>query len=89
MFYLLTALAYGFAFVRLVLNPWFDVPILVFPGLVTLFFVDGARGDDDLTANGVIVDAGAPAFEALRDLTGLAAVTGLTTLGWPVSFGSG
>jgi hypothetical protein len=29
---------------------------------VTLFLKDGARGDDDLTANGVIVDPGAPGF---------------------------
>jgi hypothetical protein len=29
---------------------------------ITLHFVDGGRGDDDLTANGVIVDPGAPAF---------------------------
>lgn len=27
---------------------------------VTLYFIDGARGDDDLVANGVIVDPGAP-----------------------------
>ena len=29
---------------------------------VTLHFVDGQRGDDDLIANGVIVDAGGPVF---------------------------
>ncbi|MEE8169235.1 MAG: choice-of-anchor U domain-containing protein, partial [Phycisphaerae bacterium] len=29
---------------------------------VTIAFVDGARGDDDLAANGVIVDPGAPAL---------------------------
>ena len=29
---------------------------------VTLYFVDGQRGDDDLTANGNIVDAGGPVF---------------------------
>ncbi len=28
--------------------------------VITLHFVDGRRGDDDLTANGVIVDPGAP-----------------------------
>ena len=28
---------------------------------ITLHYVDGLRGDDDLTANGVIVDPGAPA----------------------------
>src|SRR5439155_13531525 len=31
---------------------------------VTLYFVDGQRGDDDLTANGVIVEPGGPAFIA-------------------------
>jgi hypothetical protein len=30
--------------------------------VITLHFVDGARGDDDLTANGTIVDPGAPGF---------------------------
>ena len=30
--------------------------------MVTLFFVDGQLGDDDLVANGKIVDAGAPIF---------------------------
>ena len=28
---------------------------------ITLHFVDGMRGDDDLTANGILVDVGAPA----------------------------
>ncbi|MDX1410099.1 MAG: choice-of-anchor U domain-containing protein, partial [Saprospiraceae bacterium] len=32
--------------------------------VVTLHFVDGKRGDADLTANGVIVDPGAPAVKA-------------------------
>jgi uncharacterized delta-60 repeat protein len=31
-------------------------------GTVTLHFVDGQRGDRDLTANGVILDPGAPAY---------------------------
>lgn len=30
--------------------------------VITLHFADGQRGDDDLNANGVIVDPGAPAF---------------------------
>jgi len=29
--------------------------------VITLYFLDGARGDDDLTANGIIVDVGGPA----------------------------
>ncbi|HYT92938.1 MAG TPA: VCBS repeat-containing protein, partial [Gemmataceae bacterium] len=32
-----------------------------FLSTVTLYLIDGERGDDDLTANGVIVDPGAPA----------------------------
>lgn len=32
-------------------------------GRIVLHFVDGERGDDDLTTNGVIVDPGAPAFQ--------------------------
>ena len=30
--------------------------------IITLHFVDAVRGDDDLTANGTIVDAGGPGF---------------------------
>ena len=33
----------------------------IFSDRIEVHFVDGARGDDDLTANGVIVDPGAPA----------------------------
>lgn len=29
--------------------------------VITLYFIDGARGDDDLTANGTVVDIGGPA----------------------------
>jgi len=29
--------------------------------VITLYFLDGTRGDDDLTANGIIVDVGGPA----------------------------
>ncbi len=32
--------------------------------IITLHLVDGLRGDDDLTANGVIIDPGAPAVSA-------------------------
>ena len=32
----------------------------VFADRIELYFVDGARGDDDLTENGIIVDPGAP-----------------------------
>lgn len=32
------------------------------PELIILYFVDGQRGDDDLLANGLVVDPGAPVF---------------------------
>jgi hypothetical protein len=53
------------------------------PNEVVLHFVDGQRGDDDLTANGVIVDPGGP---ALVTQTRHFAVTGTpagTTAGAP------
>jgi hypothetical protein len=31
--------------------------------IITLYFVDGQRGDDDLASNGMIVDIGGPALE--------------------------
>jgi uncharacterized repeat protein (TIGR02543 family) len=34
--------------------------------VITLYFVDGERGDDDLEANGVIVDDGGPGSEKVR-----------------------
>jgi len=37
--------------------------------VITLYFVDGLRGDDDLSANGMIVDQGGPGFLAV-DQTG-------------------
>ena len=37
--------------------------------VITLHFVDGLRGDDDLTANGLIVDQGAPGLPVV-DQTG-------------------
>ena len=37
--------------------------------VITLYLVDGLRGDDDLTANGIIVDPGGPGFLAV-DQTG-------------------
>lgn len=45
---------------------WYDgeTGTMIEPGLLRLVYVDGARGDDDLEANGILVDAGAP---ILRD----------------------
>jgi hypothetical protein len=52
-------------------------------GQVNLHFVDGKRGDDDLSANGTIVDAGGPAlFAPAASVTGPAA--GVS--GQPVTF---
>src|SRR5262249_16954224 len=49
--------------------------------VITLHFVDGQRGDGDLTANGVIVDPGAPAL--LPVSTGNVFVTGADAGGGP------
>jgi len=38
--------------------------------VVTLHFIDGKRGDADLTANGIIVDPGAPALKAGNSSSG-------------------
>lgn len=40
--------------------------------LITVYYVDGLRGDNDLTVNGVIVDPGAPAFNIPPSITNLA-----------------
>ncbi|MBI3408200.1 MAG: right-handed parallel beta-helix repeat-containing protein [Planctomycetes bacterium] len=39
-----------------------DTGAKIFGDFITLHFVDGGRGDDDLTANGIIEDAGGPGF---------------------------
>lgn len=41
-----------------------------FADRIVLHFVDGLRGDDDLAANGIIVDPGAPSFVPPSDLDG-------------------
>jgi len=43
--------------------------------VITLYFVDGMRGDDDLTANGIVVDVGTPAVTSAPGGGG-----GITTL---------
>ncbi len=43
-------------------DPTSNTGAVITPGLVTLQFVDGARGDDDLTANGTITDDGGAAL---------------------------
>lgn len=40
---------------------WYEIPITVLPyGRIQFTITDGGLGDDDLTANGVIVDQGGP-----------------------------
>ena len=41
---------------------WYDglTGAIIEPGMIRLIYVDGARGDDDLQANGILVDDGAP-----------------------------
>jgi hypothetical protein len=54
--------------------------------VVTLYFVDGQRGDDDLAANGTIVDDGAPALVIEAEE---AADTGAPTAPTPEGDGGG
>ncbi|WP_176887852.1 putative Ig domain-containing protein [Acidovorax sp. JMULE5] len=41
---------------------WYTLPAAVAGTVVTFSITDGALGDDDLTANGAVVDAGGPGF---------------------------
>ncbi len=43
-------------------DPQTDTGAQINGNVITLHFVDGGLGDDDLTANGTIVDAGGPGF---------------------------
>ena len=52
--------------------------------VVTLHFVDGLRGDDDLSANGTIIDPGAPAFDATT--TTMLSSTGFSLYGQATTF---
>ncbi len=54
--------------------------------IITLHFVDGDRGDNDLSANGVIIDPGAAAMaipECLVDLDDLLRLVDEWMLNWP------
>ena len=42
---------------------------MIHGNVITLHFVDGARGDEDLTANGIIVDTGGPGFPSPLTVT--------------------
>ena len=60
---------------------------------ITLHFIDGQRGDDDLEENGIIVDAGAPGVaesqESLDDnVEGIDNAGGSEPFGDPVSMGN-
>ncbi|NLH17940.1 MAG: DUF11 domain-containing protein [Phycisphaerae bacterium] len=57
--------------------------------IITLHFVDGERGDNDLSANGVIVDPGAAATaiaECVVDLNDLVQLTDEWMLNWPAEW---
>lgn len=41
---------------------WYTIPASVAGAVVTFSITDGGLGDDDLSANGVVVDAGGPGF---------------------------
>jgi hypothetical protein len=58
-------------------NHWYTIPATITGNQVTFTIQDGGLGDDDLSANGVVVDAGGPAIP----FTATAAPTGVPTLG--------
>ena len=39
---------------------WYPLPVSIQGNVITFSIVDGGLGDDDLTANGTIVDQGGP-----------------------------
>jgi hypothetical protein len=41
---------------------WYSIPVSVQGSKISFSIVDGKVGDDDLTANGTVIDAGGPAF---------------------------
>jgi len=43
---------------------WYSIPVTIVGASVFFSIVDGGMGDDDLTANGTIADAGGPAIPA-------------------------
>jgi len=45
---------------------WYQMPATLLGNVVTFSIVDGGLGDDDLTANGTVVDAGGPAADSLQ-----------------------
>jgi hypothetical protein len=54
--------------------------------VVTLHFIDGQRGDNDLLANGIIIDPGAaatPISQCIVDLENLVRFTDEWMLTWP------
>ncbi len=54
--------------------------------VITLHFIDGQRGDNDLTANGILIDPGAaaaPMSECVVDLEDLVRLTDEWMLNWP------
>lgn len=58
-------------------NHWYTIPATISGNQVTFTIQDGGLGDDDLSANGVVVDAGGPAVPTFDP----ASLTGVPTLG--------
>lgn len=57
--------------------------------IITLHFVDGDRGDNDLSANGIIIDPGAASMgiaECIVDLDDLVRLTDEWMLNWPAEW---
>jgi trimeric autotransporter adhesin len=58
---------------------WYEIPATVNGNTVSFTLTDGAIGDDDLQANGIIVDAGGPGF--IADVVDPGNATAVPTLG--------
>jgi hypothetical protein len=60
---------------------WYQYPASIVGNTATFVLTDGGAGDDDLTANGTIVDPSGPAFLQPGTGTGVAAPAVIPTLG--------
>ncbi len=74
-------------------NPhWYRIPAVIIGNVVTFSITDGRLGDDDLTANGTVTDAGGPAFVAAQARTRVYwyrdAGNGAATAAWQFSAGT-
>lgn len=65
---------------------WYQLPATIVGNTVTFSITDGGLGDDDLTANGIIVDQGGPGVPAATSIPtlsewGMIILSGLMALG--------